>query len=164
MPAECRKTMRMPEQVASRARETDFPLSLNSMFRNSRRGLFVGRFVRQPFPLWPVRQGVRRLPAQEQAEIRADRPDDLSASECACSKMRSLACFEDAPVRFRARRCARRTRGTAPATNPDGYLYLVFDILIRGETLAYRRLTLRVDAMDGRRIDKIRVTVADSED
>ena len=38
------------------------------------------------------------------------------------------------------------------------------DFLRRGETLAYRRLTLRVDAMDGRRIDKIRVTVADSED
>ena len=38
------------------------------------------------------------------------------------------------------------------------------DFLRRGEMLAYRRLTLRVDAMDGRRIDKIRVTVADSED
>ena len=36
MPAQRRKTMRMPEQVAFRARETDFPLSLNSMFRNSR--------------------------------------------------------------------------------------------------------------------------------
>ena len=38
------------------------------------------------------------------------------------------------------------------------------DFLRRGETLAYRRLTLHVDAMDGRRIDKIRVTVAESED